>query len=192
MMSAGAVAALDRLAVMLEGGEARWVVGGSTGLALRGAALERAPRDLDIYVDGSAIKAVDGKLRSYALDGPMENRTERYYSVLSHYRIEGTLLELVGDFRVSAKQSSYLTEVDDFLFPNGDRFPVASHSVSVVPLGHELIFNLLRERTDRAAIAGRLISAEPARHLPMLRELIRRNKISQPIAAEALRLAGEG
>jgi hypothetical protein len=184
--------ALAKLALMLEGSQARWIVGGSTGLALRGAILERAPSDLDIYVDGNAVVPVDEKLRDYRLDGPTENRTERYLSILSHYCIEDTMVELVGDFRVTAFQSAYKTEVDDFLFPGSDSIEVANHAVAIIPLGHELIFNLLRERPDRAAEAGRLISEDPKRHLPLLQQLIRRNEISFTVAAEALKLAGNG
>ncbi|WP_256757278.1 nucleotidyltransferase domain-containing protein [Cohnella sp. WQ 127256] len=181
--------ALARLAAMLDGCKATWVVGGSTGLVLRGAKLDRAPRDLDIYVDNASVSIVHERLSSYALDEPVDNQTERYQSILSHYNIIGTQVELVGDFRVSAYQSLYTTEVSPFLFPNSDKISVEGYEVPLVPLGHELIFNLLRDRKDRAEVVGHLIRQAPERHLPILHALLKRNSISSDIAAEALNLA---
>ncbi|QMV44364.1 nucleotidyltransferase domain-containing protein [Cohnella cholangitidis] len=189
MRSDWPVSALAQLAAMLGNCEARWVVGGSTGLALRGAHLDRAPRDLDIYVDNDTVDLVHERLQALALDGPVENTTERYYSTLSHYRIDDTMVELVGSFRVSALECLYITEVNGFLYPNCDKIDLDGHEVPLVPLGHELIFNLLRERQDRALVAGKLIAADPLRHLPLLQRLIGRNAISNTIAEEALRLA---
>ncbi|WP_239614132.1 nucleotidyltransferase domain-containing protein [Cohnella mopanensis] len=184
------MSALARIAATLDNCDARWVVGGSTGLALRGARLDRAPRDLDIYVDNDDVMSIHKKLDAYAIDGPQENTTERYHSTLSHYSISDSMVELVGSFRVSALHSMYTTEVSDFLYPYSDRVEVEGYEVPIVPLGHELIFNLLRERQDRAIVAGGLISHDPQRHLPLLQQLLGRNTITNAIAEEALRLAG--
>ncbi|WP_186438193.1 nucleotidyltransferase domain-containing protein [Cohnella terricola] len=184
------LSALTKLIAELEEEEASYVVGGSTGLVLRGANLDRPPRDLDVYVDEDAVRPVHERLRSYALDGPEDNETEKYHSTLSHYRIEGTMVELVGHFRVYARQSVYTTEVNGFLYPNCDIIEFDGVKVPVIPLGHELIFNVLRERHDRAEAAGKLISQDPDKHMPLLKELIRRNRLSEQIAAETLALAG--
>lgn len=183
------VFAFARLAAAMESRGVRWVVGGSTGLVLRGAVLDRAPRDLDIYIDGDKVSLVHEELFSFALDSPMDNETDRYHSILSHYRIGETMVELVGNFRVAALQSSYITEVSDFLFPNSDRVSVEGYEIPLVPLGHELLFNLLRERKDRAAAAGSLISQAPEKHLPLLQALIQRNEISPEVAADAWLMA---
>lgn len=184
--------ALTCLADLLEGCEARWVVGGSTGLVLRGAKLDRSPRDLDIYADLASIPAIHERLAAYALDGPEPNETARYRSVLSHYRMEETLVELVGNFQVSAPGSNYVTEVDRFLFPEGDSASITARgqTVRLVPLGHELVFNLLRERMDRAIVAGALIAQNPSRHLPVLLALLERNTLSGEIVEKARALAG--
>lgn len=181
--------ALVRLAALLEGCETPWVVGGSTGLVLRGAQLERAPRDLDVYVDKKSVSIVHDLLSPYSLDGPEDNETERYHSILSHYRLSGSLVELVGDFRVSALQSVYATEVGEVLFPNSDKFLIEGREIPLVPLAHELIFNLLRERKDRALVAGELIHRQPDKHLPLLQTLMDRNRLSPDVAAEALKMA---
>lgn len=182
-------AALARLAARLERCDAKWVVGGSTGLCLRGASLDRAPRDLDIYIDKPSVPIMHARLFEHKLDGPEENETEHYRSILSHYTIGDTVVELVGDFRVNALQSSYLTEVDELLYPNGDIVDVAGHPIRLVPLGHELLFNLLRERKDRAAVAGQLMAREPQRHMPILHMLLERNRISAEVTRQALSLA---
>jgi hypothetical protein len=186
------VAALALLAESLENCDARWVVGGSTGLALRGAKLDLAPRDIDIYVDHDSVFSVHDRLSSNCLDGPEDNRTERYHSILSHYRLAGAIVELVGEFRVSAMQSSYLAEVNDFLYPNGDKVEVDGFEIAIVPLAHELLFNLLRERKDRAVVAGDLMAQNPEKHMPLLQDLIRRNRFSLEIESEAMKMTTPG
>ncbi len=193
MPTGNPVSALRRLAELLEGCDARWVVGGSTGLALRGAKLERAPRDLDVYADREAIRAIHERLAAYALDGPADNETDRYRSVLSHYKLEDTIVELVGDFRIAARGSIYQTEVEMTLYPSGNPVDAEGMTVMLIPLGHELIFNLLRDRMDRAEVAGRLIAKDAERQLPLLRELIDRNRLAPDVAEQAIALAtGDG
>jgi hypothetical protein len=190
MDSGFAASAVSLLAEKLRGCEARWVVGGSTGLSMRGASLERPPRDLDVYADRSSVPILFARLSEFAVDGPAQNETERYSSILSHYNMQNTIVELVGQFRVRALQSDYMTEVDDVLFPNADIHKMNGYEVRLVPLAHELIFNLLRERMDRAAIVGHLIANDPAHHLPLLHTLLEKNKISSKVAQHALSLAG--
>lgn len=192
MPTGNPVSALRRLAELLEGCDARWVVGGSTGLALRGAKLDREPRDLDIYADREAIRAIHERLAIYALDGPADNETDRYRSILSHYKLEDTVVELVGEFRIAARGSVYQTEVERTLYPSGDPVNAEGITVMLIPLGHELIFNLLRDRMDRAEVAGRLIAADAERQLPLLRALIERNRVAPDVAEQALRLAAGG
>lgn len=181
--------ALAELAALLGSEEVVYVIGGSTGLALRGAELGRPPRDLDVYVDEEDVGDVHRLLRPYALDAPESSVTERYRSTLSHYRIAGAMVELVGGFRVSARESVYKTEVREVLHPGCDLIGLEGTGLPVVPLGHELIFNLLRERLDRAEIAGKLIAASPEKHVPKLRLLLDRNRLAPEIGEWALRLA---
>lgn len=184
--------ALTELASVLKDEEVRFVIGGSTGLALRGAELGRPPRDLDIYVDEEDVGLAHRLLRAYALDEPESSVTDRYRSMLSHYRIAGAMVELVGGFQVTACDSVYLTEVREMLHPACDLIDLGGIGLPVVPLGHELIFNLLRERQDRAEAAGKLIAADPARHIPKLRLLLERNRLAEGVSGLALKLAGAG
>jgi hypothetical protein len=188
MHTGNSVFALKHLAELLDGCDAKWVVGGSTGLALRGAKLDTAPRDLDVYADRDAVRGIHERLASYAVDGPEDNETQRYRSVLSHYRIADTVVELVGDFRIAARGSTYITEVEQLLYPHGDIADAAGMKVRLVPLGHELIFNLLRDRMDRAEVAGNMIAANALRHWTTLRELIERNQLADDVAEQAMLL----
>jgi hypothetical protein len=192
MRDAYALDALARLAELLEGCEAPWVVGGSTGLLARGARLDREPRDLDVYADERSIEELHDRLAHYATDSPAWSETERYSSVLSHYRIGRTTVELVGRFRVRTNESEYFTEVEHFLFPNGDRWHSDHQEARLVPLGHELLFNLLRDRADRAYEVRELIRRNPERHIPILKELIRRNRLSEGIVESALDFGRKG
>ncbi|MFC4599090.1 hypothetical protein [Cohnella hongkongensis] len=185
-------AALAELAAVLGSGEVRYVIGGSTGLALRGAELGRPPRDVDVYVDEEDVGPVHRLLRRYATDSPRSSVTDIYRSTLSHYSVAGAWVELVGGFRVTARQSEYRTEVREVLHPACDRMDHNGISLPVVPLGHELVFNLLRDRPDRADVAGRLISENPGRHVPQLRTIIARNRLAPEVAELALKLSGTG
>lgn len=189
MQSGDHVSALGRLAELLSGCGVPWVVGGSTGLALRGAKLDRQPRDLDVYADREAIPVLHERLAAYAVDGPADNETAIYRSVLSHYDLAGTVVELVGDFRIEASGSAYRTEVELSLYPHADDTVAGNAHAKLVPLGHELIFNVLRNRMDRAQAVGGLIAADPSKHLPVLRMLIERNRLSDEVVGSVLRLA---
>ncbi|MBB6674156.1 hypothetical protein [Cohnella nanjingensis] len=181
--------ALLRFAELAEGSGVRWIVGGSAGLRLRGAPLDRPPRDLDIYADAAGLRALHERLTAFAEDAPAWSETDRYRSLLSHYRLADVKVELVGDFVVRARDSVYRTEVDGELYDRGDRCEIGSREVRLVPLGHELIFNLLRERSDRAHTAAELIRRAPERHLPALLALLDRYEIAAAVKDEALALA---
>lgn len=181
------VEALRQFAALTADSGVRWVVGGSAGLALRGARLPAAPRDLDIYADAVAVRALHVKLAEQALDGPAWDESGSYRSLLAHYRLGEVQVELVGDFEVRALASYYVTEVDRFLYAEGDelRFEDGT-SVRLVPLAHEMIFNLLRARPDRTAAVGELMRAEPQAHLPALERLLASQALSGEVRRAAL------
>ncbi|CAI6058245.1 hypothetical protein [Cohnella sp. JJ-181] len=186
--------ALAAFAALTSGSGSRWVLGGSAGLALRGARLEAAPRDLDIYADASAVPLLHARLTPRSTDGPAWDETGNYRSLLSHYDWEGVQIELVGDFEVVVPGSRYRTEVDAFLYGHGDDWVDGESGLSVrlMPLGHELIFNLLRGRRDRALETARLMRADPDAHLPVLERLTARHALSADTLRELRRLVADG
>lgn len=178
MVEAYAREAVKALAERMESCAALWVLGGSTGLGMRGAKLASTPRDIDLYADAEDARLIHAHLRQWAADAQQVSTTERYRSLLSHYIVAGAAVELVGDFRIDTGGSHYATEVGSLLHAAGDAFRAGEFPVRLVPLGHELIFNILRGRTDRCELVGGMIRRQPARHLPLLRELIDRNRLS--------------
>lgn len=136
------------------GQQAAWIIGGSTGLMLRGMQLGKLPRDLDLYADAEDARLIHDALRPYAIDGPLVSDGGIYCSILSHYNIAGVHVELVGAFVVQAQATRYDVQVRGLLLPHAAWVQPegAQRAVPLVPLIHELLFNVLRERDDRIAL----------------------------------------
>lgn len=158
-------------------GRSKWVVGGSAGLLLQGLPL--SPNDVDIYCDDEDIASLHNALREFAIDEPECSTTAIYRSRLAHYRIEGLVVELVGGFRVCAMGCSYSIKVKELLIPYAQlvQLPEAREYVPVVPLAHELLFNVLRERCDRITPIVAMMERDVKRHLPALEALEKDNAI---------------
>lgn len=153
----------------------RWLIGGSCGLLLQNVDIGRSPRDLDIYVDSKDVNAVHTSLQDYSVDTPIYSETPIYASILSHYLIDGNAVEVVGDFKVKALDSSYQVEAA-YLWENyGHSARLEEQGVKVMPLAHELLFNLLRNRPDRYQAIMKIMQASPELHMQALNDLMQRN-----------------
>lgn len=170
--------ALGRLAAGCEGVEGSWLLGGSCGLWLQGVTLSTAPRDIDVYADLATASRLHERLERFATDQPRHDQSGLYTSLLSHYRIGEATVELVGGFEVHAAGAYYRTEVEVLLAPAAQRVTLRDTAFPAMPLAHELVFNLLRERPDRYLPIAAMIRKEPERHLPLLDELLQRNEWS--------------
>ncbi|WP_159882986.1 nucleotidyltransferase domain-containing protein [Paenibacillus puerhi] len=160
-----------------------WAVGGSTGLLLQGVQLSAEPRDLDLYADEDDARKVHAALRAYALDVQERNETSVYRSLLSHYEIDGVCVELVGAFEVRALGSEYRVDTR-YLTESAVRGPgpEGGGKVKLMPLVHELIFNVLRKRPDRyEAVAALCRQTDRQSHRTLLGELAARNRLSEPV-----------
>jgi len=173
-------AAIAEAADLLDASGAGWVLGGSAGLALRGIALPSPPRDVDLYVDPEEAAAAHRALAAYAVDEQQRSETDIYRSILSHYVIGGVQLELVGGFVVRAKNCEYRTEVRGVLLPCAWRAELDGRRVPVAPLAHELWFNTLREREDRALLVAAAMRGLSA-HDAALREIEARNRLDASV-----------
>lgn len=161
---------------LLQVPEVRWLIGGSCGLLLQNVDIGRSPRDLDIYVDNNDVTAVHTSLVDYSVDAPIYSETPIYASILSHYLIDGNTVEVVGDFRVNALQSSYQVEAS-YLWANHCRMvTIGEQEVKMMPLAHELLFNLLRNRPDRYEAIAKTMKAFPELHMQALSDLMQRNR----------------
>lgn len=172
--------ALRRVAGALASEPADWLVGGSCGLALQGVPLAARPRDLDLYADTEAAAALDKRLRGLATDEAQISRTPIYESVLSHYAIGGVTVELVGGFRVRALDSDYTVQVSGVLAPYALKAP-GFGDIRLMPLAHELVFNILRGRADRYEAIAAAIRSNLLRHQPALDAIRYRNALGGPV-----------
>lgn len=169
-----------------------WLLGGSCSLLLQGIELEQSPRDIDLYADGAAITSLHHALQQTltVLDAPELNETRMYRSILGHYEANGCTVELVGDFEVRARESYYRVHVDKLLYPASVIVQVGSVSIRLMPLAHELVFNLLRDRPDRYESIARHIQQQPEAHEALIRQLIAHNGFHPNMTQRILRLTG--
>ncbi|MBW7455761.1 hypothetical protein ACFOLF_05375 [Paenibacillus sepulcri] len=172
---------LSVLSIIAEAGlsaNATWLTGGSAGLLLRGIKLDNSPRDLDIYADESDALRLHEMLQSYATDQQQVSVSGIYRSVLSHYLIEGVPVELVGGFVITSREDRYAVQVTQVLAPRQLSLSVKGTAIGIVPLAHEMWFNLLRERLDRVALIAGAVRTEPAVHLEAFEAIEAANQLS--------------
>lgn len=174
----------SKLDVHTRGADSIWLVGGSTGLLLQGVQLNALPRDLDLYADRRAAEDLHMALRRYATDDQTESETPIYRSILSHYEMNGVKVELVGAFEVRAMDSEYCVEAEYLARTHALAMPFGKgETVRLMPLAHELVFNVLRDRPDRYEAIARVCRArEPERHMRALDDLMARNRFSGDLA----------
>ncbi|MFD2612005.1 nucleotidyltransferase domain-containing protein [Paenibacillus gansuensis] len=180
--------ALSHVSRLLEPLSPNWLVGGSCGLLLQGVPIGRPPRDIDIYVDEIHTAAAAFCLKEFATDQLQYNETDIYSSHLSHYELSGISVELVGGFVVRSMNSRYEVNVSARLSPVSEEAVIKQVKFHLMPLPHEFVFNVLRERMDRVqAIASRM-GAEPDKYRPVLSSIIKENTISDE-AKQVMKLA---
>lgn len=160
---------------LLQAPSVRWLIGGSCGLLMQNVDIGRSPRDLDIYVDRNDVAATHSSLQDYSVDTPVYSQTSIYASILSHYQIHGDAVEVVGDFRVEALDSIYQVEVAYLWEVHSHTVVIGNQEVKVMPLAHELLFNLLRNRPDRYEAIYKTMIAAPELHMVTLNTLLQRN-----------------
>lgn len=172
--------ALASIVRATDGSGVTWIVGGSAGLMLRGLELSSEPRDLDIYSDEADFDRLYDMLQPFAVDKPLFDESGIYRSRLCHFLIDGVSVELVGGFVVKAHGCRYDTEVVSLLLPYSESFRVSEgDAVPVVPLAHELWFNVLRDRPDRSQLIVEAYRADEKRHQEAMSELEKRNHFSE-------------
>lgn len=158
---------------------ADWLIGGSCGLLLQKVSLTNQPRDLDIYVDQQQVQHVSELLQDYAIDQLKHSETGMYRSYLSHYDMDGVQVELVGGFQVEVKGAYYCVEVSDLMMKYSFPVSLRSHCIRLMPLAHELVFNVLRNRPDRYRCIAEVMKSNKDLYLPPLIEIVERNQFNQ-------------
>jgi hypothetical protein len=165
-------AALARLADGWSAVAVPWLLGGSCSLLVQEVELDRLPRDIDIYADIHAAKQLHAHPPGVMTDRQQVDRSGSYVSLLSHYELEGFAVELVGGFEVLCDGALYRLEVERLLWSAGVRLDLGGSSLRLMPLSHELLFNLLRNRPDRYEAIAAVMKRDPQRHIPVLNQLL--------------------
>ncbi|TLS53084.1 hypothetical protein FE782_06865 [Paenibacillus antri] len=165
-----------------------WLVGGSCGLTYHEVPIAAAPRDLDIYVDAEGADAFHRALADFAVDEQQYNETERYRSVLSHYAIGGVTVELVAGFEVREPGALYRVDIAGAMRTYALRADANGASIGVMPLAHELAFNLLRHRPDRYERIAAAMRSDLPSHLPALIRILEDNRFDENWRARLLGL----
>lgn len=171
--------AIETIAERWERQAPPWLIGGSCGLLLQEVEVSAAPRDLDIYVDGAASALFHEPLAPFATDEPIYSETEKYRSTLSHYRIEEIAVELVAGFEVLVPGASYRVAIEGLILPYAPSAAVRGASIRLMPLSHELLFNMLRERPDRYEAIAAVMRSDLETHLPAMRAIARASALDR-------------
>lgn len=161
-----------------------WLLGGSCSLLLQDVKLDKPPRDIDLYTDAEGVHPLHESLASAAVDAPRLDQEGMYSSILSHYAINEVPIELVGGFKVNSSGSSYMVEIDSLLYRAAPENRIQDATVRLMPLSHELVFNVLRDRQDRYEAIAEAVRIDKDKHIPLLQQLLSRNRLS----AEHLRV----
>lgn len=167
-----------------------WLLGGSCGLLLQGVELQQAPRDIDIYADIAAAQKLHRIAPGTVLDEPQVDKTGPYASLLSHYQVGECALELVGGFEIWARNSWYRVEIDRLLAEHAPCIQIGSYSVQLMPLAHELLFNVLRGRVDRYEAIAKQIRKQPHEHQSLMMLLSEQNVWTTRFHSEVEDLVG--
>lgn len=142
-----------------------------------------------MYINRSTVPIVHERLREWALEEPHYSETPIYRSTLGHYDILGHTLEAVGGFEVEALGCLYEVDVE-LLEMYAAAAPLGDGGLKLMPLAHELLFNLLRGRPDRYNAVAAIMRSDLARHEPALQDLLGRGRWSDKVLQEVRVLQG--
>lgn len=159
-------------------------------MLLHGVPIHKPPRDLDIYVDQAGAEQFHEALADVAADEQQYNETEQYRSTLSHYTIAGVSVELVAGFVVRAPGAAYQIHIQDMLVPFARRAAVCGTPIGVMPLAHELLFNMLRGRPDRYEAIAETMRRDLAVHLPAMQAIAAANTLDEAWRTKIAALLG--
>ncbi|WP_340024451.1 hypothetical protein MHI24_04925 [Paenibacillus sp. FSL K6-1096] len=154
-----------------------WLLGGSCGLLLHGVQLSAPPRDIDLYCDLEDTPLLHQALQRYTVSRPEEDFSGGCYSQRGLYYLGEVKVELVGGFRIGSSSAQYAVDVGMLQAHAPVYYYEGIGRVPLMPLAHELVFNLLRGREDRCQAIVGMIRENLAVHLPLLYQLIDENRL---------------
>ncbi|MNJ71366.1 hypothetical protein D3C77_679040 [compost metagenome] len=97
-------------------------------------------------------------------------------------------MELVGGFEIRKGKSIYRTEVNGILREHSSKEILEGAPIQLMPLAHELLFNVLRERSDRYTAVAQVMRKSPEPHIRLLQLLLTRNVWEAKVVASVAEL----
>ncbi|MNI81016.1 hypothetical protein D3C73_1375940 [compost metagenome] len=99
-------------------------------------------------------------------------------------------MELVGGFEIWARKSWYRVEIDRLLAAHAPCVQIGAFKVKLMPLAHELLFNVLRGRVDRYEAIAKQIRKKPHEHQSLMLQLSEQNVWTSRFRSEVSELIG--
>ncbi|MDP5273788.1 nucleotidyltransferase domain-containing protein [Chengkuizengella axinellae] len=174
----------------LENSEVDWYVAGSCSLVLQNISLNADPNDLDIQIKSKYSPVIHSLLQPYALDKPHYSESDHFRSLLSHYEVGGIEVEFVADFSVQVLKSDYIVDMN-ILKDYSTTVNVNGLMIKVMPLAHEFVFNILRDRPDRYIASAEKMKTNRSLYFPALFEILKRNHLDEIHVEKLSALLGE-
>lgn len=85
-----------------------WILSGSTSLVVQEVDVP-INNDIDILTDREGSRKIDELLANYRVQSPAYSETEKYRSYFGIYDIDGTKIEVMGEFEYLLKDGSWST-----------------------------------------------------------------------------------
>jgi len=168
--------------------DAKWMLGGSCSLLLQGVNLDQTPRDIDIYADTEDAIELRECWKAAAVDDAVWDQTAMYHSLLSHYDCHHCSIELVGQFVVSTEWCCYATRIASVLWHYQVNGFIDGMQVPLLPLAHELAFNLLRAREDRVLAIAAVMNEHPEQHIAAMKAVLAQCEPSSAMRTKVIKV----
>lgn len=155
----------------------KWLLGGGCGLLLQQVTNGVPPKDIDLYADRRAAGRLHRKLNRCGSEAPKEDFSGECRSLRSNYLIQGVQVDLSCGYEIRRPGAGYKTDARLLAAFASETWMGEAGPVKLMPLAHELVCNLLRGRQERCEAIAAVMRPELPAHLPLLRELVARNRI---------------
>ncbi|MNO43172.1 hypothetical protein D3C76_333880 [compost metagenome] len=148
------------------------LLGGSCGLLLHGVGLNAAPQDIDLYADLEDAERLHDALGRYAVSGPQEDYSGGCFSLRSCYSFGHASIELICGFEIGHGSRKYSVDIERLLAYAPVQYFTGIGLLRLMPAAHELIFNMLRGKSERCECIAAYLRHNLSDHLPLLQSLI--------------------
>ncbi|MNR07383.1 hypothetical protein D3C85_1234990 [compost metagenome] len=111
-------------------------------------------------------------LSGYTVSGPEEDYSGGCFSLRSCYSLGNTSIELIGVFEIGHGSWQYSVNIQRLLAYAPVQDFTGIGLLRLMPAAHELIFNMLRGKSERCECIAAYLRHSLSDHLPLLQSLI--------------------